>query len=493
MTVGADIKNRIGAAALVLLLLVGCATGPAYVRPSVDVPGAFKEQPADASAARPSSAAAAAVPAPGWKPASPQDAQDRGAWWEIFQDASLNQLEGRVGVSNQTIVKAVASLQQARAVVGQARSAYYPTVQAGIEPDRIRTSATVLGRQGSAGTTVWDNTAALSASWEPDLFGKVSHAVASAKAREQASAADLASVELSMHAELAVDYFDLRGVDTQTDLLRQTVLAFQAALDIATQRFDAGVASDSDVALAQTQLQTARSQLIDLGVMRAQLEHAVATLIGESASTFNLPPNATQLAPPDIPAGVPSQLLERRPDVAAAERLVAASNADVGSATAAFFPDLLLSLTGGLESGGFAQWASAPSRFWAVGMPLVGTLFDGGLRRQKLNGAKAMYDSAVADYRQVVLTSFQDVEDNLAALRVLAEESGAQESAVSAAEHELDLALQRYQGGAVGYLEVVTAQSAALTNERTAIDIARRRLDASVLLVKAVGGLWDST
>jgi NodT family efflux transporter outer membrane factor (OMF) lipoprotein len=215
-------------------------------------------------------------------------------------------------------------------------------------------------------------------------------------------------------------------------------------------------------------------------------------LIGESASTFALPANATQLAPPDVPAGVPSQLLERRPDVAAAERLVAASNADVGSATAAFFPDLILSLTGGLESGGFSQWASAPSRFWAVGLPLVGTLFDGGLRKQRLSGAKASYASAVADYRQVVLTSFQEVEDNLAALRVLADESGAQQLAVSAAQHELDLAMQRYQGGAVGYLEVVTAQSATLTNERTAIDIARRRLDASVLLVKALGGLWDT-
>jgi NodT family efflux transporter outer membrane factor (OMF) lipoprotein len=478
MSVGLDSKIRAGAGALVLtLLLAGCATGPAYVRPGVDVPGAFKER-------------AAAVPAPGWKPASPQDAQDRGAWWEIFQDAALNQLEARVSVSNQTIVKAVATLQQARAVVGQARSAYFPTIQAGVEPNRSRTSQTVVGRQGLAGRTVWDNTAALSASWEPDLFGKVGHAVAGAKAREQASAADLASVELSMHAELAVDYFDLRGVDTQTDLLQQTVVAFEAALDIATQRFNAGVASDSDVALAQTQLQTVRAQLIDLGVLRAQLEHAVATLIGEAASTFVLPANATQLAPPNVPAGVPSQLLERRPDVAAAERLVAASNADVGSATAAFFPDLMLSLTGGFESGGFSQWVSAPSRFWAVGLPLVGTLFDGGLRKQKLNGAKAMYDSAVADYRQVVLTSFQEVEDNLAALRVLAEESGAQQLAVSAAQHELDLATQRYRGGAIGYLEVVTAQSAALANERTAIDIARRRLDASVLLVKALGGLW---
>jgi NodT family efflux transporter outer membrane factor (OMF) lipoprotein len=484
MNVGLDTKIRAGAGALALtLLLAGCATGPAYVRPAVDVPQAFKERPADA---------AAAVPPPGWKSASPQDARDRGAWWEIFQDESLNQLEARVTVSNQTIVKAVATLQQARAVVGQARAAYFPTIQAGIEPNRSRTSQTVVGRQGLAGQTVWDNTAAVNASWEPDLFGKVGHAVAGAKDRSQASAADLAAVDLSMHAELAVDYFDLRGLDTQSELLQQTVVAFQAALDIATQRFTAGVASDSDVALAQTQLQTARSQLIDLGVMRAQLEHAIATLVGEAASTFALPPSATQLAPPDVPSGVPSQLLERRPDVASAERLVAASNADVGSATAAFFPDLMLSLTGGLESGGFSQWASAPSRFWAVGLPLVGTLFDGGLRKQKLNGAKASYEAAVADYRQVVLTSFQEVEDNLAALRVLADESGAQQQAVSAAQHELDLALQRYQGGAVGYLEVVTAQSMALTNERTAIDIARRRLDASVLLVKALGGLWDS-
>lgn len=484
MNVGIDTKNRVGAGmAVMALLLAGCATGPAYVRPTVDVPQAFKERPAGA---------AATVPPPGWKPASPQDALDRGAWWEIFHDASLNQLEARVTVSNQTIVKAVATLRQARAAVGQARAAYFPTIQAGIEPNRSRTSQTVVGRQGLAGQTVWDNTAALSASWEPDLFGKVGHAVEGATARAQASAADLAAVELSMHAELAVDYFDLRGLDTETRLLQQTVVAFQSALDIATQRFTAGVASDSDVAFAQTQLQTARSQLIDLGVVRAQLEHAVATLIGETASTFVLAPNATQLAPPVVPAGVPSQLLERRPDVAAAERLVAASNADVGSATAAFFPDLMLSLTGGFESGGFMQWASAPSRFWAVGLPLVGTLFDGGLRKQKLNGAKASYESAVADYRQVVLTSFQEVEDNLAALRVLAEESGAQQQAVRAAQHELDLAMQRYQGGAVGYLEVVTAQSAALTNERTAIDIARRRLDASVLLVKALGGLWDS-
>jgi NodT family efflux transporter outer membrane factor (OMF) lipoprotein len=484
MNVGLDTKIRASAGALALtLLLAGCATGPAYVRPSVDVPQSFKERPAGA---------AAAVPEPGWKRVSPQDAQDRGAWWEIFHDESLNQLEARVAVSNQTIVKAVASLQQARAMVGQARAAYFPTIQAGIEPNRSRTSQTVVGRQGLAGQTVWDNTMAVNASWEPDLFGKVGHAVEGAQAREQASAADLASVELAVHAELAVDYFDLRGLDTQTDLLQQTVVAFQSALDIATQRFAAGVASDSDVAFAQTQLQTTRSQLIDLGVMRAQLEHAIATLIGESASTFALPANATQLAPPDVPAGVPSQLLERRPDVAAAERLVAASNADVGSATAAFFPDLMLSLTGGLESGGFSQWANAPSRFWAAGIPLVGTLFDGGLRKQKLNGAKASYQSAVADYRQVVLTSLQEVEDNLAALRILADESDAQRLAVSAAQHELELALQRYQGGAVGYLEVVTAQSTALTNERTAIEIARRRLDASVLLVKALGGLWDT-
>jgi NodT family efflux transporter outer membrane factor (OMF) lipoprotein len=476
------IKTRVRAGiALITMLLAGCATGPAYVRPDVNVPAKFKEQ----------TAGAAAAPAAGWKPASPQDAQDRGAWWEVYDDASLNQLEARVSVSNQTIVKAVAMLKEARAAVGAARSAYFPLIQAGIEPNRSLTSQTVLGRS-LAGKTVWDNTAGVTATWEPDLFGKVGHAVEGAKDRAEAGAADLAAVELSMHAELAVDYFDLRGLDTDTDLLQQTVVAFQAALDIATQRFAAGVASDSDVALAQTQLQTTRSQLIDVGVMRAQLEHAIATLSGEPASTFSLPPSATQLAPPDVPAGVPSQLLERRPDVAAAERLVAASNADVGAATAAFFPDLLLSLSGGLESSGFAQWASAPSRFWAVGVPLIGTLFDGGLRKQRLNGAKASFEGAVADYRQVVLTSFQDVEDNLAALRILADESAAQQLAVSAAEHELQLAMQRYQAGAIGYLEVVTAQSMALSNERTAIEIARRRLDASVLLVKALGGPWDS-
>jgi NodT family efflux transporter outer membrane factor (OMF) lipoprotein len=480
MNLELDIKTRVRAGvALISMLLAGCATGPAYVKPDLDVPVAFKEQ----------SAGAAAAPAAGWKPATPQDAQDRGAWWEVYDDASLNQLEARVSVSNQTIIKAVAMLQQARAAVGAARSAYFPLIQAGIAPTRTLTSQTVVGRS-LAGQTVWDNTAAVTASWEPDLFGKVGHAVEGAKDRAAASAADLASVELSMHAELAVDYFDLRGLDTDTELLQQTVVADQAALDIATQRFAAGVASDSDVALAQTQVQTARSQLIDLGVMRAQLEHAIATLSGEPASNFSLAPSAAQFAPPDVPAGVPSQLLERRPDVAAAERLVAASNADVGAATAAFFPDLMLSLTGGLESGGFAQWASAPSRFWALGIPVIGTLFDGGLRKQRLNGAKAGFDGAVADYRQVVLTAFQDVEDNLAALRILTDESAAQQLAVSAAEHELQLAMQRYQAGAIGYLEVVTAQSMALSNERTAIDIVRRRLDASVLLVKALGGLW---
>jgi len=266
MNIELHIKTRVRAGiALITMLLAGCATGPAYVRPDVNVPAKFKEQ----------TAGAAAAPAAGWRPASPEDARDRGAWWEIYDDASLNQLEARVSVSNQSIVKAVAMLKEARAAVGAARSAYFPLIQAGIEPNRSLTSQTVLGRS-LAGKTVWDNTAGVTASWEPDLFGKVGHAVESAKDRAEAGAADLASVQLSMHAELAVDYFDLRGLDTDTELLQQTVVAFQAALDIATQRFAAGVASDSDVALAQTQLQTTRSQLIDVGVMRAQLEHAIA-------------------------------------------------------------------------------------------------------------------------------------------------------------------------------------------------------------------------
>jgi NodT family efflux transporter outer membrane factor (OMF) lipoprotein len=335
-----------------------------------------------------------------------------------------------------------------------------------------------------------DYSVGVNASWEPDLFDKIGHAVDAATARAQASEADLASVQLSMHAELAVDYFDLRDSDAEIQLLQKTVGAYQDALDLVRHRFDAGIASDFDVAQAQTQLETTQSQLIDLNVGHARLQHAIATLIGEPASNFSLPTDGSQLAPPAIPPGVPSQLLERRPDVAAAERRVAASSADVGQATAAFFPDLMLSASGGLASSNLGSWFAMPSRFWAIGPALVGTIFDGGRRKQQLASAKASYAATVADYRQIALTSFQEVEDSLAAGQTLAAEAQTQDRAVLSSQHALEVALTRYQAGAVSYLDVIVAQSTALANERMATEIARRRSDASVLLIKALGGLW---
>jgi NodT family efflux transporter outer membrane factor (OMF) lipoprotein len=333
----------------------------------------------------------------------------------------------------------------------------------------------------------------LNASWEPDLFSRVRHAVDAADARAQASSADLASVQLSIHAELAVDYFDLLDADAQTALLQKTVASYSSALALVQHRFDAGVASDLELAQAQTQLETTRAQLVDLGVRRGQLEHAIATMVGEPASTFTLRTNGTELAPPAIPPGIPSELLQRRPDIAAAERRVAGSNADIGEAVSAFFPDLMLSVSGGFESGSIGSLLSMPSRFWAIGPAVLGTLFDGGRRKHQLEGARAQYDQTVATYRQTVLTAFQEVEDNLTATRQLADESQTQQKAVASAERALQVALNRYQAGAVSYLDVVTAQSTALSNERVAADISRRQMDSSVLLVKALGGLWSGS
>jgi NodT family efflux transporter outer membrane factor (OMF) lipoprotein len=403
----------------------------------------------------------------------------------------LNELESRVSVSNQTIQKAVATLRQARATAGGARSSYFPTLTLGASQQRFHTSQNVIGRQQLAGRTVSDYDTGFNVSWEPDLFDKVGHAVDAANARAQASQADLAAVELSMHAELAVDYFDLHESDAEVALLKKTVSAYQDALNLVQQRFDVGIASDLDLAQAQTQLQTTQAQLIDLNVAHAQLEDAIATLVGEPAASFSLTTDGSQLAPPAIPAGVPSQLLERRPDVAAAERRVSAANADVGTATAAFFPDLMLAASGGVESSNLGHWLSLPSRFWAIGPALVGTVFDGGRRKHGLEGANAAFDATVADYRQVVLTSFQEVEDNLAATQSLAAEAEAQTLAVQSSQHALDVALSRYEGGAVSYLDVVTAQSTALASERVATEIAQRRSDACVLLIKALGGSWS--
>jgi NodT family efflux transporter outer membrane factor (OMF) lipoprotein len=459
------------------LLLGGCAVGPDYVRPTVTVPSAYKEAP---------------PVAPGWTSARPADDVPRGPWWHVYGDAQLNALEDKVNVSSQSIQKSIAMLKAARAMVDYAHAGYFPTVGASVNAARTRYSANVI-YHATSGKVIPDYAMTLNATWEPDLWGKIGRTVEAAQANAQASAADLEAVRLGMHADVALNYFNLRGLDASKKLLDQTIVAYQQALGLTQNRFNIGIASQSDVAQAQTQLANAQAQEIDLGVLRAQYEHAIATLIGEPASTFFLPTADASFAPPTIPAGVPSDLLQRRPDIAAAERRTAAANAQVGVAQAAYFPQLLLSATGGLESSALGNLLTAPSRMWSIGPALLGTLFDAGARGATMASAKAQFEGSVADYRQTVLTAFQEVEDNLASLRILQQEAAKQHEAVVASEQALQLMMNQYKVGSVGYLDVVVTQSTALMNERMAVDLDRRQMAASVMLVKALGGWWRSS
>jgi NodT family efflux transporter outer membrane factor (OMF) lipoprotein len=461
------------ALAVTLIGVLGaCSTLPDYQRPTAEVPGRF------------------AGATPGWAQAAPADSAPRGPWWTLFNDPVLDRLEARIDVSNQSVRKAVAQVQQARSLVDYQHAGFLPTVTAGVSQNRSRVSQNVEGRS-LAGKTVPDYSVGISASWEPDLFGRIRDNVALAQAGADASAADLEAVRLSMSADLAVDYFSLRSLDTQKKLLDDSVKAYSDALNLLQQQLKDGAIDASAVAQATTQLEATRTQDADIDVSRAQMQHAIATLIGEPASSFSLPPDNAVVTPPAIPVGVPSQLLERRPDIAAAERRVASANAQIGLARAAFYPDLTLSASAGLESTFFAPWLSAPSLFWSIGPQLVGTLFDGGRHKAELHNATAQYDGAVADYRQSVLVAFQQVEDSLSSLNSLAGQTASQQRAVDAAELSLRLTTNRFKAGAVSYLDVVTAQTIALTNERTADQIAARRLESSVLLLKALGGTWS--
>jgi NodT family efflux transporter outer membrane factor (OMF) lipoprotein len=460
------------AASLACVAFAACSTLPDYQRPEVNVPAHYAAMP-------------------GWSSATPSDTLPRGPWWSMFRDPGLDRLEARVDVSNQTIAKAVSQLQQARAMVDYQRAGFWPTVTAGVSQSRARTSQNVLSRS-LAGKTVPDYSGGLTASWEPDLFGRVKDATVAAQANADASAADVEAVLLSVTSELAADYFSLRSLDTQKKLLDDSVTAYAAALRLLNEQLANGAIDASAVAQAQAQLESTRTQATDVGAQREQLQHAIGTLIGEPASSFTLPARDQDLYVPAVPAQVPSQLLERRPDIAAAERRVFAANAQIGQAHAAFFPDLVLSATAGLESTFFAPWLTAPSLFWSIGSQLVGTLFDGGRRDAVLKGANAQYDGAVADYRQTVLVSFQQVEDNLTALRALADEAGSQRRASAAAALSLRLTTNRYQAGAISYLDVVTAQTIALSNERIAEQIDARRTIACVQLLVALGGGWRS-
>jgi NodT family efflux transporter outer membrane factor (OMF) lipoprotein len=466
----------------VALILGGCMVGPNYQRPPAASPAAFKEPPP-----------------PNWKSATPRDEIARGKWWEIFGDPQLDALEEQVSVSNQSIAQAEAQFRAARAAAGVARAGLFPTVTAGASATRSRSGAgrggTVLTSPTGSGTTTAGSTTSIyqvpvDVSYEVDVWGKVRRMIESSVATAQASAGDLETMRLSLQAELAVDYFELHGLDAQQLLLSTTAGAYQKALDLTTNRYNQGVASGVDVAQAQTQLETTRAQAIDLGVQRTQLEHAIAVLTGKAPSELTITQAPVAVEPPAVPVALPSELLERRPDIAANERRMAAANAQIGVQVAAYYPTISLTASGGFQSSKLADLFTWPSRFWSLGASAVETLFNGGARRAATEQARANYDAAVAAYRQSVLTAFQNVEDNLSALRVLDAEAAQQQIAVTTAERSLALSNYRYQGGITTYLEVITAQAAALNNERTAVDILTRRMTASVNLVKALGGGW---
>ena len=463
-----------GALFVDLMLLSGCAVGPRYSRPAAPVPTDYKETPQN------------------WKPAQPADQTQRGKWWEIYQDPQLNALEEKINISNQSLKAAQAQFAQARATVRYNRADYYPTITAGVSATRERLSTNRPLGKFSGGVTTNDLVIPVDMSYEPDVWGRVRRTVEAARADAQATLADLEAVRLSVHAELAVDYFQARELDAEAQLLDSTVASYIKQLELTENRYRGGVASQVDVAQAQTQLETARAQAIDVREQRTQFEHAMAVLVGEPASSFNLPVAALGAIPPAIPPGLPSQLLERRPDIAANERLMASANARIGVAKAAYFPLFNLFPSAGFESTTITNWLSNPSAFAAVGASAVVTAFDVGRRRAASDQARAFYDQTVANYRQNVLTAYQEVEDNLAALRLLEDEFNTETAAVAAAEHSLALSNNRYRGGVTTYLEVITAQTTALANERTAVQISGRRMVDNVLLIKALGGGWDA-
>jgi NodT family efflux transporter outer membrane factor (OMF) lipoprotein len=464
-------NGRLFVLVAVMLLLAGCAVGPKYKAPSVPAPPAYKE-------------------IGNWKTAQPSDQNLGGNWWQIFQDPQLNALEQLINVSNQNLKAAVAQYQEARSALRYTRADYYPTIGTAPSATRQRYSD---NRPGSAarGTTFNDFVLPLDLSYQVNSWGRVSKNVESYREQAQASAADLAVVNLTMHADLAIDYFAARTLDAEEKLLQDTVGQYEQALQLNEERYKGGLASEVEVEQARTILETTQAQLADVGVARAQYEHAAAVLVGKPPADFSLPPLPLTSPPPPIPVGVPSELLERRPDVAAAERRVASANAEVGLAKTAYYPLVNIAGSGGFESGTITTLLQGPSAFWAVGAAVAQTIFDGGRRHALNDEAKAGYDSAVASYRQTVLTAFQQVEDNLAALRILEQEAGVQATAVQSAQRSLALSNTRYEGGVTSYLEVITAQNAALSDEVTAVNILGRRMASAVFLVQALGGGWD--
>jgi NodT family efflux transporter outer membrane factor (OMF) lipoprotein len=456
-----------------VLPFAGCAVGPKYKgAPPVPTPAAYKEMG-------------------NWKTAQPSEQNLGGNWWEIFQDPQLNSLEQEVNVSNQNLKQAVANYQQSRAALRYVRADYYPTVTLSPSATREKYSKNLPPPTINDGVTFNDYVVPANLSYETNAWGRVSRNVESYREQAQASAADLAVVNLSMHASLAVDYFAARSLDAEEKLLKDTVAQYQQAYQLNEDLYDGGLASEVEVEQARTILETTRAQMIDVDIARAQYEHAVAVLIGKPPAYFTLPPLPLTTPPPPIPVALPSDLLERRPDIAESERLVASENAQVGLAKTAYYPLVNILAAGGLESGSITTLFQGPSALWSAGASAVVTIFDVGRRRALNDEAKAAYDSSVASYRQTVLSAFQQVEDELASLRVLEQEAGVQATAVQAALRSLSLSNTRYDGGVTSYLEVITAQNAALADEVTAVNILGRRMASAVLLIQALGGGWE--
>jgi NodT family efflux transporter outer membrane factor (OMF) lipoprotein len=477
------LRRALAPIALAALLLAGCAVGPDYVRPQMDVPAAYKETGP-------------------WKAATPQVIDASHPWWEAYGDSTLSALVVQANAANQNIRQAEAQYREAQAIAAAAHAGFFPTVGLNAGATRAQSNSTGTLKLGTT------DTLGLAASWEPDLWGAVRRSVEAGNASAQASADDLAAARLSIQTTLAQDYLQIRVIDLQRDLYAVTTAAYAKALELTQHQYAAGTVLRSDVALAESQLKTAEAQAVDLEAQRSQLEHAVAVLTGQAPASFSLPPlassaqttvaslsstDALHVQLPVTPAGLPSELLERRPDIAGAERRVQAANANIGVAKAAYFPQIVLSASGGFSAGNLASLFNTPSRVWSLGAALAQTVFDGGLRQAHSDQAVATYDASVAQYKQTVLGGFQQVEDNLATLRVLDRESALQAQAVQASQLAERLALSQYRAGTATYLSVVTAQQLSLTNQRTAAQVLGRQLAASVSLIAATGGGWTAT
>ncbi len=447
-----------------IALVCGCSVGPKYVKPVTKAPEAYKE-------------------ATDWQEAEPQENIERGAWWKMYNDDGLNQLESQVDVSNQNIAAAEAQFQVARSLLSGAKAQYFPTIAVGAQSIQTAT--------GTFKNTITNNTVNATFSWELDVWGKVRRSVESSRSNFQATAADLETMRLSIHAALAQDYFLLRSLDMQKQLLDETIDGYKKFLEMTKNRYNSGIASSADVLQADTQYKTAVAQGIDIGVSRAQTEHAIAVLVGKLPSLFAVPFSTAAMTPPDVPVGLPSELLERRPDIAAAERRVQAANAQIGVAKSAYFPVLNLNATREAVSQDWSTLFSVPSQIWSYGPAIAETPFTGGGIKAQVAQAKAAYWASVANYKETVLTGFQEVEDSLSSLRILDEEATAEDDAVEAAHKSVTVSLNQYKAGTISALSVVTVQAAELENKRTAISILNSRMNASVSLIKALGGGWD--